>query len=167
MRKPPVCCLLTLSLLLAACSDLPQPATKNSPTPSPTPAATPVTEVNITSPIDGGKVTQTEMVKGTSQNIPPGQVIWVVVFVHKVGRYYPQNQPADVQSNGDWASVSYFGVEGDKDLKFDALAVLADNTGQKAFNKYLSEARDKNDYPGLERIPDGVKIYSRVSVTRQ
>jgi hypothetical protein len=167
MSKPFVFCLLTISLLLLSCSDWPEAQNKNVPGPTPPPTATPSADVKITSPHDGGKVNQTEMVKGTSSNVPSGNVIWVIVFVHKVGRYYPQNQPADIQSNGDWASVSYFGVATDTGLKFDAIAVLADDKGQKAIQDYLSNARDKNDYAGLERLPDGVKIYNRVSVTRQ
>ena len=164
MRRHLFCLLLTTSLLLSACR---WPEVKDGATPSPTPTVTPPTEVNITVPHEGGKVKQTEMVKGTSRSIAGGQVIWVVVFVHKAGMYYPQNQPADIQANGDWTSVTYFGVPTDVNMTFDAIAVLADQAGQKAFNTYLGEARNKNDYPGLERLPDGVKIYSRVSVTRQ
>ena len=154
MRKPLVCVLLTTSLMLGACH---WPDGKNGPS----------TEVKITSPPDRGRVKQTDMVKGTSRNIPNGQVIWVVVFVHNVGRYFPQNRPADVQSGGDWASVSYFGVQTDSGLLFDAIAVLADGASQTAFNNYLAEARDKKDWPGLEELPAGAKIYSRVTVTRE
>lgn len=160
MRKPLVCVLLTTSLMLGACH---WPDGKNGPTPTPTPA----TEVKIVSPPDRGKVKQTEMVKGTSRNIPNGQVIWVVVFVHNVGRYFPQNRPADVQSDGDWASVTYFGIPTDAGLVFDAIAVLADDASQTALNNYLTEARDKKEWRGMEELPAGAKIYSRVTVTRE
>lgn len=160
MRRPLVCVLLITLLMLGACH---WPTGKNGSTPTPTPT----TEVKIVAPPDRGKVKQTEMVKGTSRNIPSGQIIWVVVFVHKAGQYYPQNQPADVQSDGDWASVTYFGIPSDVGLMFDAIAVLADDASQTAFNNYLTEARDKNNYAGLEKLPVGAKIYSRVTVTRE
>jgi hypothetical protein len=50
---------------------------------------------------------------------------------------------------------------------FDAIAVLADGASQTAFNNYLAEARDKKDWRGLEELPAGAKIYSRVTVTRE
>ena len=155
---------VTFCLLLLSCS-LPPP--RPTPTPSVSPTPTPATGLKITQPAAGTSVDQTEMVRGTSQRIPGGQLVWVVWFVHKVGRYYPQNNSADIQANGDWASVTYIGVAKDVGLKFDVLAVLVDKEGQGAFNRYLAEARDKNNYPGLERLPNGVTIYDRVSVTRR
>ena len=161
MNKIVIATTLGLTLLLAGC--WPQPK----PTPTPTPTPIPTTAVKITEPATGARVDPTEMVKGTSQKIPEGQAVWVVVFVPKVGRYYPQNNAADVQANGDWASVSYFGVPSDVGLKLELLAVLVDHEGQNAFTTYLADARDKKSYPGLEHLPLGVTIYDRVSVTRK
>ena len=163
MTKPLIIMFFGLTLLLSEC--WPRPKSNQTPTPLPSPA--PTTSVKITQPAEGTKVEQTEMVKGTSQRIPSEQVIWVVVFVHKVGRYYPQNNPADVQPSGDWASVTYIGVQADVGLKFDLIAVLADKEAQSAFNKYLVDARDKNNYIGLQQLPNGATIYDRVSTTRK
>src|SRR5207247_5996448 len=146
MTKTLIIMFFGLTLLLSEC--WPKPGSNQTPTPVPSPA--PATSVEITQPTEGTKVEQTEMVKGTSQRIPSEQVIWVVVFVHKVGRYYPQNNPADVQASGDWASVTYIGVAADVGLKFVLIAVLADKEVTSAFNKYLVKARDKHDYPVLE-----------------
>jgi len=163
MTKPLIIMFFGLTLLLSQC--WPRPGSNQTPTPVPSP--TPTTRVKIIQPTEGTKVEQTEMVKGTSQRIPNEQVIWVVVFVQKVGRYYPQNNPADVQASGDWTSVTYIGVPADGGLKFDLIAVLADKEAQNAFNKYLVDARNKNDYPGLEHLPNGATIYDRVSITRK
>lgn len=108
-----------------------------------------------------------QMVRGTSQAVPDGQAIWVVLFVQKVGRYFPPNQAADVQPNGGWASMTYIGVPSDVGLKFDLIAVLVDKQGQDAFNKYLVNAKNKSDYAGLEQLPNGATVYDRVSVTRK
>jgi len=129
--------------------------------PAPKPA------VKITEPVEGALVDPSQMVRGTSRWVPTGQAIWVVVFVQKVGRYYPQNQAADVQANGGWSSITYIGIPSDVGLKFDLIAVLADSEGQAAFNKYLTNARNKSDYAGLEQLPTGATVYDRISVTRK
>ena len=147
-----------LSLLLTAC--LPsQTVTPISPTPS--------TDAKISQPTDGATVSQTETIKGTSQRVPDTSAIWVVVYIPSVGRYYPQNNPADIQANGNWSSVAYIGIPTDVGLKLDIIVVMADKTAQDAFNAYLKNARDKNDYPGLEQLPKGAKIYDRITVTRK
>lgn len=154
---------LTLLMGLAACSRaaiLPLP----NPTPSPSPVKT---EIKITYPSEGATVQQTESVKGTSQAIPDGHTIWVVVFIPTIGRYYPQNYPASAQPNGNWSSIAYLGVEKDAGLRFEILAVLANHNAQAAFNNYLKDARDKKSYPGLEQLPKEAVIYDRITVTRR
>lgn len=152
---------LAISVILVACRD-------RDILPLPSPTASPVTtEVKISEPADGATVAQTERVKGTSRNVPDGKVVWIVAFVHAVGRYYPQNYPADVQANGDWSSLAYLGVATDVGLKFDIIAVLADKNIQAAFNNYLKDAKDKQSYPGLDQLPKGTLIYDRITVTRK
>lgn len=123
--------------------------------------------VRITYPSDGAHVEIREMIRGTSQNIPKGQVIWIVVYPQAAGRYYPQNDPADVQANGDWSSLAFIGIEEDVGRKFDIVAVLANKDAQDAFNAYLAQAKDKKTWPGLEELPNGAVIYDRITVTRK
>lgn len=127
----------------------------------------PSTEVEITYPLDQSRVEQTNVVRGTSQAIPADCVIWVVVFPQEVSRYYPQNYPADTEAKDNWSTVAYIGVEGDVDKKFDILATVVDEAAQDAFNAYLADARDKSDWLGLTRLPEGAIVYDRVSVTRK
>jgi hypothetical protein len=125
------------------------------------------TSLTITHPAAGAEVSLREEVGGTYENLPDGQVVWVVIFSHTSGRYYPQNDPALLQQNGRWDSLAYFGVEADHDQAFDALAVLADERGQAAIMAYLAGARDRNNWPGFDRLPDGVLTHDRVTVTRR
>lgn len=125
----------------------------------------PTTAVKITYPYDGATVEIRETVRGTSQKIPEGQAIWIVVYSHVVDRYYPQNNPADVQANGDWTSLTYIGIEEDVNRKFDIIAVLADKRAQDAFNAYLKQAKDTQTWSGLGRLLEGVTIYDRIIVT--
>jgi len=127
----------------------------------------PTTEVEITYPYDDDTVKIREMVQGTSQKIPEGQAIWIIVYPHVVGRYYPQDNPTDVQANGDWTSLIYIGIKEDVNRKFDIIAVLADKRAQDAFNAYFKKAKDKKTWPGLERLLEDATIYDRITVTRK
>lgn len=125
------------------------------------------TEVKITEPLAGASVGMLEMVKGTSRNIPSGQTIWVVIYSQDVGRYYPQNEPADIRANGGWDSRCSFGVEQDSGKKFDIIAVLTNKEAQDTFNSYLTQAREQKSWPGLERLPDSAVRYDRITVIRK
>ena len=160
---------LFLGLFAVGCFSPPAPNSNsisngdgNRPTPTPV-----VSEVKITRPADGDTVALTEVVRGTSQNVPTGQKVWVVIFVYKVSRYYPQNAPADMQANGNWDSVTYFGIPTDSGLRFDVLALTADAAAQQAFNNYLTTAKGSNNYGGLAQLPPSATIQHRITVTRR
>lgn len=125
------------------------------------------TDIKITYPYDGATVEAREMVRGDLSGVPEGDVPWIVVYSQFVGRYYPQNDPADVQANGDWSSLAFVGVEEDVGQQFDIIIVLLDKTAQAAFNAYLSQAKDNEAWPGLASLPEGALIYDRVIVTRK
>jgi hypothetical protein len=159
---------LLLCLVAAGCFGRPDSnvtdGNANQPTPTPTPAAA---EVKVTSPAKDSTVSMSEMVSGTSRNVPAGEKIWVVVYVHDVRRYYPQNDAAVVQPDGAWNSPASFGVPRDRGLKFDALAVTVDAAAEGAFRSYLKGATDRNDFPGLPQLPPGATQRDRVTVTRR
>jgi len=127
----------------------------------------PTTSVAIVYPANLARVDQAETVRGTVQALPAGQVIWVVVFAQEVGRYYPQNRPADVEAGGKWSSLAYIGMPADTGKKFDILAVVANAEAQDAFGVYLADARDRSDWAGLEALPAGAVIHDRIAVTRK
>lgn len=129
--------------------------------PSPNP------EITITYPVNQAKTEQTETVRGTSQALPSGQAIWVVVFAQEVGRYYPQNQRAEIEAGNNWSSITYLGIPADTGKKFDIIAVAADSDAQRAFDTYLAEARDKKDWPGLAALPGSAIIYDRITILRK
>lgn len=125
------------------------------------------TKVEITYPNNGVSAEVREMVRGTSQKIPKGQAIWIVVYPHIAGRYHPQNDPADIQANGDWASLTFIGIENDVGNKFDIIVVLADKNTQDTFKAYLTQSNDKKVWLGLEKLPEGATVYNRITVTRK
>jgi hypothetical protein len=127
----------------------------------------PTTDVKITEPVAGDIVEMLKVVKGTSRKIPAGQVIWVVIYSQAVGRYYPQNDPADVQANGGWSSLCSIGINQDTGKKFDIVAMLANKETQDEIKAYLAKARDQQTWAGVERIPGSAVIYDRVTVVRK
>ncbi len=124
-------------------------------------------EVEITYPYDGANVEISETVRGTSEKIPEGHAIWIVVYPHLVDRYYPQNNSADVQANGDWTSNTSIGIEEDVNRKFDIIAVLADKRAKAAFEAYIKQAKDTKKWTGLGKLIEGTTIYDRITVTRK
>jgi S-formylglutathione hydrolase FrmB len=98
--------------------------------------------------------------------VGPGR-FWVVIYSHKVGRFYPQNQPAEIQVRGQWYSRVYFGVPADSGQDFDVLAVVPDVDAQDELRAYLADNRDRPDAPGFEALPAGAVIYDRLTVTRK
>ncbi len=176
---------LSVVLVIAACVPTPTPTPNPTSTPVPTftpiiPTVTPVptettvptftpvvTEITVKSPHEGDKVDHITTIEGTSKNIPDGSVIWVVVFLPIVQRYFPVNDPAVVLVNGDWTAQAYFGRPDEIGLEAVIYVVLANSDAQAVFRSYLAEAKSKNEYPGLERLPDGADTYFLVKVTRK
>jgi hypothetical protein len=149
-------------------TDTPIPSNTPVPTNTPTLTQTPViTDVKIIQPISGAKVDQTVTINGTSQNIPDGSAIWVVIYLPAVRRFFPQNLPAVMMVNGNWSSVISIGQVNEPGLMASVMAVLADKSTQDSFNLYLQEAINKNDYPGLEKLPAGALIYQEINVERK
>lgn len=128
---------------------------------------TPTTKVAINYPANLSLTDQSETVQGTVEGLLPGEVIWVVIFVQDVGKYYPQNQPAVIEAGGKWSSLAYIGQPDDSGKRFDIIVVVANQEAENALNVYLANARDRSDWSGLGNLPAGATIYDRVTVTRK
>jgi hypothetical protein len=117
-----------------------------------------ITRVTITFPLNNSNVGRNSTIEGTSNDIPDGEVIWVIVYVPKVKLYYPMLVPAILQPNGSWSSFATFGGPKDIDEKFEIVAVLANQNAQNEINT--------NDaYPeGISSIPVGTVEHHRVIV---
>ena len=105
--------------------------------PTPTPNAT---SVKINSPSDGATVSLNEAIKGTSNNIPAGNVIWILIQPEpeKSNICYPQPTQAIIsQADGSWSSGAQVGGGGDKGIKFTIYAFVADKELQNKINQAL------------------------------
>lgn len=119
-------------------------------------------EIEIVSPLNTAHLVET--INGTAKNISEGQTVWIVIYPHTALKYYPINK-ANIQ-NEKWSLTAQFGLEKDTGTQFDIIAVLADKQAQLELTNYIEECEEEKDWPGVMSLPEGVKEYSRVTVTR-
>ena len=148
-------------------TSLPAPTPTPTSTPTPTPSSTPEPAVKITTPSEGSYVGTTQLVSGTSQNIPAGYEIRVMIYSQGIDRYYPQDKPADIGINGDWTKYVFIGNESDAGKQFDIVVMLADEKAQEYLDDYIEDCIEKGNYPGLETLSEGLSEHDRITVTRQ
>jgi len=101
--------------------------------------------------------------------LPAGHAAWIVVFAHRFPRFHPQTEPARKVATGRWVVTAYVGKSPEEDIggKFDLLLVLADSSASSQFRSYLDKAAQKQNWPGLDRLPDGAHIVQTVTVFRK
>jgi hypothetical protein len=122
--------------------------------------------VRITYPAAGAVVEEEEVVQGTSGPIPPADSLWVVVFIPSVARYFPQDNPVDMQAGGGWNALTRLGVKSDAGMRFQVLIVAADARARAAFRQYLAAGAQAQSWVGMQRLPEGAVEHHRVTVTR-
>lgn len=120
--------------------------------------------VRITDPINGEKIEHQITVHGTSQNIPKGDAIWIVIYEYADTNYYPMLFPAVIQASGDWTSRALVGGNNDSVNSYDIIAVVADPAAQQEFINYILNAN--GIYSGKPMLPIGAQIVSTVNVQR-
>jgi len=117
------------------------------------------TAIAITSPVNNANVGMIEWVSGTSQNIPAGQQLWIVV--HEGNLYFPMMNITQRNADGTWQYNTTIGKEDDAGKSFEIMAVLANNSAQETVQAWYQKPYD------LPSLPVGMTPYSTVTVTRQ
>lgn len=121
-----------------------------------------IPQIKITYPLKTAHIIET--ITGTAKNTPEGQTVWILIYPHTAHKYYPINK-LNIQ-NGKWSLPAQFGENKDVGTKFDILAVLANKQAHGALNTYLQTCIKTNQWPGIVRLPSGVKTYAKVTVKR-
>jgi PKD repeat protein len=119
-------------------------------------------QIKITYPSKTAHIVET--IKGTAKNIPEGQTVWIVIYPHTAHKYYPINKP-DIQ-NGKWSLPAQFGEAKDTGTKFDTIAVLANKQANEVLSTYLDTCIKNQQWPGILKLPNGVKTFGKVTVKR-
>jgi hypothetical protein len=119
--------------------------------------------IHITAPCNDQVVSLRQQVLGSYKEIPAGQTLWVVVTPFNMPLYFPQQNPANIQPNGAWSSLTFVGSPTDAGQAFDIIVVLVDNQGQQAIASYLAG----NHPDGMKGLPGGSTIVDKVTVWRK
>lgn len=122
--------------------------------------------LRVLSPTHNQTVSSVIVVRGTSENLRPGQTIWVLVAPRTTNLMFLQSGPAFVQSEGGWINANvHVGQENEKG-EFDVVTVIADGSATKVFKDQRVPCEATGDCPGISELPSGAIEYGRVIVRR-
>ncbi len=116
----------------------------------------------ITTPTNNTRVENPVFVKGTAQNIGGEFYLWLVLYDYNASRYYPQDGPVVISSNGQWDMNVSFGSSG----RYDITALAADKNANESLLLYQAASESIGDYPGLPALPSGYITLASVTVSR-
>jgi hypothetical protein len=122
---------------------------------APDEAGTPARAVQITAPRADRQVSQVEAVSGTSRDMQPGEVVWILIrrFV-PTEAYYPASGPC--VSTGDTWRCPDVRIGGTAPIgQFELTPIVLDGRGQRVLIDYLRAAGNASG-PGLAQPPQGV-----------
>jgi len=124
-------------------------------------------KIKINYPSENGTVSFTEIVKGENKiTLTDNQKIWVIVFPLLANKYYPQKE-VDLQENGIWSTVAYFGmIDRGVGEKFKVIVALVDSDANNILEDYMTNAKKNNKWDGMDDLPKGTKTYDAVTVER-
>jgi len=124
-------------------------------------------DIVINYPTDNEYVEKTIVVKGRYKNISKNEKIWIFIYPLKINHYYPQNTSAELEANGKWSSLIYVGQDNDIGQRFNIVAILANKNSTIEIEDYLRTAKDKQDWYGMEEIPEGALKFQTITVVRK
>jgi hypothetical protein len=139
-------------------------STVKTPIPTSKPIGTQLPEIKINYTSDTAHIA--ENIIGTAKNIPDGYELWILVYPYAAKKYYPQHEEVSIQ-NGVWSIPVGIGTEDNVGEKFDIIAVLANRDARIEFTSYMVNGEKNNDWPGMNKIPDGAEVYDRITVVRE
>lgn len=99
--------------------------------------------------------------------------IWLIVYVVDIARYYPHGEGGKALQviDGKWFGSVRFGdcsnLSTDQGKKFQLIIATATQQANNEFEAYIEHERATGEYPGLERLPDGIIVLKRITITRK
>lgn len=124
----------------------------------------PVTKVQITSPIENDVVKCRVLTKGV---YPEGHSkdIWVVLKPSDK-KFYPQSDHTNTsyKMNGEWQVITRFG--GDKDEVYEVIVFETDTEASNFFSQTIEKWKETMEFTGLtaEELPTGATEIDRIKV---
>jgi hypothetical protein len=124
---------------------------------------------NITNPQNGIKVAQSVTVAGKYSLNDSVDAIWVFVMPLIAGTYYPQyscDGTGVTKENGKWEMRIGVGTTNDVGNFFDIVLGLADDEANQTLSNTMRNWCEDNNFPGLDKLPEGVVEKKRIRVIR-
>lgn len=115
--------------------------------------------VKIDSPSKNGGAGPTEPVRGRAQ-LSKGYSLWIVPYDPAAGKYYPQQSPVPVRSDGTWSTHLAVDNVFRVNKTFQIHAVVADSSASRALSV------DAASQTGIGKLPPGAQAVDTVTVTR-
>jgi hypothetical protein len=126
----------------------------------------------ITAPTQCSDNDYITVVRGTYENVPDGNDIWVMVYPNAL-RYYPQSDDAAVplkveKKDGKWSIQIYLGTPTSGREVFDVVVVLADPAASKVIADTIKQWVQDNRFPGLapDQLPAGIRELQAITIQR-
>lgn len=128
-------------------------------------------EVQITRPQNGATGLGSRVLVTGTANIPENLSLWLVVYPHQVGLYFPQSfkggNPVGKGIKGVWSETAALGEDNlGKGEQFDIIAVVADERATQSLSTTWKDWTQARTWPGLSELPRGASEKARITVTR-
>lgn len=121
----------------------------------------------ILEPTEMDTVEQHTLVRGTFQNLPDDQQIWLLVAPRDKAEYYAQPEPVLLPDEQAWSAQVVIGGPDSTDEAYDLYAVLADDAGSAILREHMTHPERTELGAPLTVLPAGVRIYEHFPVVRQ
>lgn len=119
--------------------------------------------IEIIYPINGDQVSIYEIIKGKSKNISNDKMIWIIVYSFSSEKYFPNQNPAQIDKKGNWTSEVIIGSTADHRMRFNIYSYLIDESAKNELEKEFN----KLEFAGLEKLPSNIQLHDHISVIRK
>lgn len=103
--------------------------------------------------------------RGRSDKIPRTEKLWVFAYPLEANRYFPFQNQASVEVDGDWSSSGVIGPIDKPNIMYEFLVVGADENARYLINNYLTKSNETHQYAGLSSLSDSFNVYAKREVT--
>lgn len=125
--------------------------------------AAPADDFNLTieEPVDRTKHSSPIEIIGTATNYPTDKHFWLVVKPKDSFGWWPQGSELNIDSDNRWGGMVYYAERTNQKLEIHF--VVADDNSNDAFNKYILDCNETNEYVA-KPLPSGAKSMKFITI---
>ena len=123
----------------------------------------------IYEPTNGARVPRKVAVEGWYSEAEVISDLWLVVQPVESPYYHPQPGPIPKDKDGQWRGVVYVGESSRTNIGEEFLVFLLTTTpaASQVFTSYLRDSTRRNEWFGLQTLPNGATSIDSVKVVRK